>query len=706
MYATALSKPLCLNLENVPGLPDHPHFSLLTRVLNEAGWVLAVANIDQIYPLLPVMRARWMATCISKLLQCDPKHVLIAKDIHLPDLVPGVGHDNHLMKFGCMMKNLKSWELQQCLPNDQAMEMTSNPDLLPLKHRTKNFKNLKPEEVIQLRITTGLRPLPNVMALQGSQHLLPSDLLVEKGLHAYLLNDGTNLRFITPIEISTAMGFPHSITLPAVFPDAWKMVGNSLAVPHAALQCLRAHYILGPHSVFENGIKGPMELCDFVMTTRFSLSAFDVVHDDEWMSLRMIQTKTMVPQSIPETLPVSDEEDDDGQKTFAVSQDPYLDSVCPPLAKRVCISPTWQAIDEDTSIVPELSKADFPNCASWTVGTKQPCIGGLDLSVILIHEPKQDSNFMCVKILHSQGIWAVGCLLEGQPSVSEAFRHFLPHATQDHFQTITLNQFPAVFGTRPKACTHMNIVFKPYCFLRIVQAPWLVNDLPVEIDVTWTFADLISFVACEAAVLSSCVRLLVDNERMQSQDYVMQSPHVAFQAVIVTSENHRQPLVANDSNIKQDILLDRYMANGSCDAATPVHKGLIRFTTRHPKWGSVRSVTVPLTATASEAISILLPGFEKSNPKFCVDNQVVVFKIASLKHSLKEIWTSFLIPQNHGLLSKWFVPPPSKNRDFQLISVSKMLRVPLTTDPKAVRFHWIGPYCISWLPFWSYMPVH
>ena len=47
VYATALSRPLCLNLENVPGLPDHPHYPSLIRVLVEAGWVLTVANIDQ-----------------------------------------------------------------------------------------------------------------------------------------------------------------------------------------------------------------------------------------------------------------------------------------------------------------------------------------------------------------------------------------------------------------------------------------------------------------------------------------------------------------------------------------------------------------------------------------------------------------------------------------------------------------------------------
>ena len=621
VYATALSKPVCMNLENVPGLPDHPHFPLLMRVFGEAGWILAVSNIDQIYPLLPVMRARWMATCVSRFLPCDPKKILVAKDIQLPSLVPGVGHDNNMSKFGCMMKELQPWELSQSLPSDEAMKAMSNPDFLPLKHRNSNSMNLKPEEVIQLRITTGLRPLPNVMALQGSQHLLPTDLLREKGLHAYLLNDGTNLRFITPIEISTAMGFPHTVSLPSDFTAAWKMVGNSLAVPHAALQCLRAHYVLGTQSVFDEGIKGPLELCDLVLSTRFPITAFLTFLEDDWMTLQKIPTNQSIPESIPETIPVSDDDLDELHDIKAVSQDPYLAEDLPP-TKRVCISPTWHAEVDELTIIPELSKTDFPNCGQWTVGTKQPCVGGLCFDTIGVSSSGDDQVCTCVKIVHSQGIWASGNLFPGTPSVSEAIRHFLPHAVQEQFQSIYLNQLPVLFGTIPKECPNMSIEFKPFCFLRMVQAPWLKKDLPVEVDVTWTFADLISFVACEAAVLSSNVRLLAGGKSMLPQEFVLQSQEVVFHAVIVASADSFQS-DRNGESCKNAPSASEHLPAGNSDAALPAHKGLVRITTRHPKWGSVRSVTVPLTATAFEAIYELLPGCEKANPRFCVNNEVM-----------------------------------------------------------------------------------
>ena len=625
-----------MNLENVPGLPDHPHFPLLIQVLDEAGWTVAVSNIDQIYPLLPVMRARWMATCVSKLFQCDPKHVLVAKRIQLPEIVPGVGHDNNMSKFGCMMKELQPWELQQCLPSDDAMEAMSNPDYLPLKHRTFNSKNLKPEEVVQLRITTGFRPLPNVMALQGSQHLLPHDLLLEKGLHAYLLNDGTNLRFITPIEISTAMGFPHNVVLPSEFTAAWKMVGNSLAVPHAALQCLRAHYVLGNQSVFENGVKGPMELCDLVFTTRFSISGFSTIVEDDWMTLQMIPAKQPIPDSVPETVLVSDE-DCDSHNPKVVSQDPYLADDSPP-AKRICVSPTWKAEAEDLTIVPELSKADFPNCATWTVGTKQPSIGGLDFDTIAIQRPSIEQAYVSVRLLHSQGIWARSDMLQGSPSVSQAIRHFLPHAVQEQIQLIHLNQFPVLFGTIPNDCPTMNIVVKPFCFLRMVKAPWLKHDLPVQVDLTWTFADVISFVACEAAILSASVQIVANGKVMQPRDFVLQNSEVVFQAVIVACGANS--LIETKTELHDHAETLKCPPPGTSDVALPAHQGLVRFTTRHPKWGTVRSVTVPTTSTANEAICLLLPGFEQSNPRFCVNEEVMDShrNIGSFPEGNLDIW--------------------------------------------------------------------
>ena len=620
IYATRLSRPIWLNLENVPGLPDHPHFPALVQILAESGWSIVNSSVDQIYPLLPIMRARWLATCVSKTFVVDPKNVNIAQKIRLPEVIPGLGHDNSPAKFGCMNKNPQNWELLQCVPDKSAIETMSCPDFLPLKHRVRNFRELCPSDVLQMRITNGNRPLPNAMASQGSQHLLPPELLRDKGLHAYLLNDGLNLRFVTPMEIGLAMGFPVSMTLPSDFVCAWKIVGNALTVPHAALQCLRAHYILGLSSSCQKGIRGPMELCESILNARISIAAYITTQDGDWMFLKMRPTKESLPPSIPATLAVSD--DDENEGSHAVLVDPYQVSDDEPPSKRVCISPTWQAFSNEPSIVPELNREDFPNCADWTLGVKN-LSSGLIFDDIPVHAV--DEGKIVLQLLHSQGSWAEIALVDQMPCVSDAIRVFLPHAVQEHFDKITLNEHPVLFGTVPSACSCLNICFKPFCFLRIVKAPWLTKDLPVEVDVAWTFADLISFVAVEAAVFPSSIQIGAEQRVMDPKAFVLAVQEVQFSAQLVQgvkSKLDRQLTDCDTGNIGRCELGEELLHEHG-DAPCPIQSGQVRFTTRHPKWGSVRSVVLSGSSTAHEVIQLLLPGFEKHSPAICIDDQLI-----------------------------------------------------------------------------------
>ena len=143
IYATALSKPIFLNLENVPGLPDHPHFPILLQILQEAGWCIVNSGVEQVYPVLPIMRARWLATCISKSVKVDPKNIRIAESVRFPEVVPGLGHDNSPAKFGCLNRCPQEWELRQCIPDKDAIEAMSCPGYLPLKHRIRNYRSME-----------------------------------------------------------------------------------------------------------------------------------------------------------------------------------------------------------------------------------------------------------------------------------------------------------------------------------------------------------------------------------------------------------------------------------------------------------------------------------------------------------------------------------------------------------------------------------
>ena len=298
VYLTGLGTARCINLENVPGLPDHSQYNLLKQALHEAGWSLEVSHVDQVFPLLPVMRQRWLATCIRYGIQIksDMKNRVISMGI--PENVPFFGRENSMAKFGCVHKDVPKWFLDECMPSKDAIQAMSDPTLLPKKHRTPEYLKLEKLDVLALRVISSRRPLPNVMANQGSQHLLPADLLLDKGLHAYLLSDGDVLRFVSPLVIGLAMGFPPKIQLPVDFAMAWRMVGNSLSIPHAAIQCIRAHYLLGPASVFRDCLKGPFALCDRVLQSRCMMGDLQVSCDGNWMTLAPIDCTANVPLSL------------------------------------------------------------------------------------------------------------------------------------------------------------------------------------------------------------------------------------------------------------------------------------------------------------------------------------------------------------------------------------------------------------------------
>ena len=642
VYLTGLGKARCLNLENVPGLPDHRHFGLLKQALHEAGWSLEASHVDQVFPLLPVMRQRWLATCVRLDLIVQTESKIAVDAIVFPECVPFFGMENSLSKFGCLHKDIPKWILEACTPSDDALRAMSDPALLPKKHRIPNYMKMKDLDVLALRVISSRRPLPNVMANQGSQHLLPENLLVEKGLHAYVLNDGDHVRYVSPLEIGLAMGFPSTIHLPVDFALAWKIVGNSLSVPHATLQCIRSHFLLGHASVFNKCMKGPMAISDRILHTRTMMEDFQVMVDVDWMFLVPAPIPPTVPQtssqvgdtllevSKPDVDPILAESDQvhvvhqhSDLKQFAdvipISDDEHQ-------SKRVCISPTWQMKDEEPRLVVELLKSDFPNCSKHTIGAAKPDDGSLDFACL---DPPQGKTrcelTMLVKALHSQGIWAACDLIPKGLSVLEILQCFLPHARQEHLDDIKVNGWVARTGSILVGISEANILVRPFGFLRMVQSPFLKQDLPVEVDVMWSFRDLVAFVAAEAALLASQISLYAEFHRVDLDEFVLAYSIGSFHALlkpVVTDSTHA---LTKELKFKSETPIEVPFQKPQCDDnATPAHGKSVRFSTRHPKFGTVRSVSVADCLSIEEMIDVLLPGFPfEKKPQLITDGCVV-----------------------------------------------------------------------------------
>ena len=586
MLWVGISRARCVNLENVPGLPDHPHYGVLRQAIDLAGFDVVMSSRDKAMPMLPIMRVRWLATCIRKDVHYTAAKLSMAQSVSVPRSVPGIGETNSIGSFGCVQSDLQPWEVPQCVPKAAVLDILSKPEFLPLNMRKGDYMKLSGTDILKMRTKDVRQPLPNVMAAQGSQDLLPHDLLQKKGLYSFLVVVNGCLRFATPFEICAAMGFPAETCLPDSFQDAWHMVGNALAVPHAALQCFRSWVLIGNMSGFSGEMKSVQEMCQNVLTQKCVLANYEVVHADGIMRLQLKRQSVL---SMPTT--IIDSSDDETNE----NGDNHGN-------KRACISPTWECIHEEPTLIPELNKRDCPNLASHTVGTRTVQTGMPFFYEIGVDLQESDDSQIVVKILHSQGSWFTAFVIPKMWSIKNILQSVLPHAKQEHFDHIEVNGAKVWFGSTPIGESRLNILFKPFCFARTVVTCYMELGLVVEVDVTWKFADLCAYVATEAAILPSSLQIVVDERIMMSSEFVMSTSELHFKAVPVTSHTEI-PRQISDQQVMP--IHDPIHT----DEGTIFHPGIVRFTIRNPKWGTIRSCAAAKNEQVGDLIDRLLPNF-------------------------------------------------------------------------------------------------
>eukprot|EP00435_Cladocopium_sp_Y103_P027955 s199_g6.t3 len=601
LFLAGASKAKCLNLENVPGLPEHPHYGILRKIMSMAGYHLVFANCDKVMPVLPIMRVRWLATCVRKDVHFSDAKLAMAQAVALPKSVHGVGEINSIGSFGAVQFDLQNWEVRQCVPDAAVLQILSDPRFLPPNLRKEGYLRLSGREILQLRMKYPNQPLPNVMATQGSQHELPSELLAEKGLFSFLLNVNECLRFATPFEIASAMGFPSTTSFPDDFHTAWKMIGNALSVPHAALQCLRSWILLGELSGFSGDLKSGQDISQAVSQRKCVLKEFVVQQEHGIMKLTPKTHPVLVMPT--EVIESSDEEHEDG-----------LDDGS---RKRACVSPTWHCQHDEPTLIPELNRQDCPELAAMTVGTKTVQCG-----MPFFYEIQQNVHGLSdeqvhVKLLHTQGIWSAAFVTPKRWSVKQIFQSILAHANQEHFEHIEVNGSKAWFGSTPIGVSGMNIFFKPFCFARTVVTRFMQLGLAVEVDVTWKFSDLIAYIATEAAVLPSGLQIIADERIMMSSEYVLSTQVMHFQAVLKTHDIEIPRPITEPEIVHVDAAVHT-------DEGGLFHPGLLRFTVRNPKWGTIRSCVVTQNSSAKDVMDKLLPGFlPDTSPQFCHNGSLI-----------------------------------------------------------------------------------
>eukprot|EP00438_Fugacium_kawagutii_P018406 Skav225055 [mRNA] locus=scaffold3690:23631:24227:- [translate_table: standard] len=84
LWTMGLSRSKCLLLENVPGLSKHQHFQSISDTIKDCGMNMVLADVRRVIPVLPIIRQRWMATCIRNDIEVESDKLIRAANISLP----------------------------------------------------------------------------------------------------------------------------------------------------------------------------------------------------------------------------------------------------------------------------------------------------------------------------------------------------------------------------------------------------------------------------------------------------------------------------------------------------------------------------------------------------------------------------------------------------------------------------------------------
>lgn len=312
----------CIMIENVPNIVQHADFQEVKKVASQAGLTLVVSQIDDVAPVVPCNRKRWMAIFMSS--SCVLSHSRIMEVVKLkwPRMLPGSTSPTYtLADADSVHVNIGRQELSELLPSELLCQMIEDPELLPPWQRK---PGLSRDAVLKLRLIHGECVFKAIMASYGSQENLPIECLKKKGLHTFvvpILSDvsdcSSSYRLASPWELLAALGFPHHTILPVSSYKSRKVVGNALTPSHAALTGLRLHQILGCDSPFQPAHEQLNHFAKLFRDLATKLSGFCEARDSEWRWLisigeapvREIVKAEDVLDCIPPTVPFTCEED-------------------------------------------------------------------------------------------------------------------------------------------------------------------------------------------------------------------------------------------------------------------------------------------------------------------------------------------------------------------------------------------------------------
>ena len=222
LAAARIFRPRAILFEQVKGFRNHPDFPHFLALLHWAGYYSWHEEICQLSEICPIRRPRFLAVYLRPHEDWD----------NLPKYESwGDFETMYPMQFGSWLAST-AHEMREFTPQQIVKDFYMHPELFPAKRAQGPWEH----RIFQSRVPGVTRIQPVAMAQYGQQHLLDLTLLRSKGLHGFFCPEQGTYRWFKPNELTLMHLHTDPIVIWKPAHQAWKMLGNMIALPHSLLQ--------------------------------------------------------------------------------------------------------------------------------------------------------------------------------------------------------------------------------------------------------------------------------------------------------------------------------------------------------------------------------------------------------------------------------------------------------------------------------------
>ena len=571
-----------LLMENVPHIAKHQHYRDIKDAARSAGIPLIMSHIDDCSPITPCQRRRWMAIFAHQSVDVPFESLQSVSCMQWPCVVDGSTKASfHLKEADAIHVNMKDHEREELQPPQQMIDMMNDPRFIPpclrgdMKMRT---------ELWQHRIVSSTCQFKAIMSAYGSQHEISEELLAKSGLHAFLVAfdpaDSNNVRLASPWEFIASMGFPPQVVLPALLKTAWKITGNALSPAQATMCILRCHRLFGPQTPFLPMVGCLAKLALHIRESSMKLSLWKVVEHDGW---RKLESNFITPFFGPVPEHVSGVhvggEDAGISPTMpfkAVEGVPVLnhDKVSIPPVEFVDITPKGELPISIDSWIRELQMAPgatmHRQChhIAWVVCTV-------------------NGTFV-------EAGWA-----ESRRPVFVILTKVWPHVTSEMIEAIHINDTEGCWDELIPAVEHVVVMIRLKPKVCKVLHTTLQHEFRIKVDCSWKIADVRAYVACHLGLMPTQTTIQQHSFEMDDDEYVCIGDDLDFTALPSHTIDGRIQVIPKKTPLVVPPL--------HSDVCVSVGPGFVRFSIRHPVWGTVRTTSTLGEFQISQLLQMLFP---------------------------------------------------------------------------------------------------